>query len=230
MPYRPKIKNSDGSLTDLPLEAETAVKLKTARTIGLSGVTATAQSFNGTGNITIPVTAVPASLITGTIAAGTAEKAVKEADGSYSAITVNESGYVTNGNRIYKSKEPHYLSTIGTSYTDYAILSGDYFPTPGQAYEVAFEDNGVLMTFDIIWPAKGNYTYVERCFSLMFHVAKSNYDVRIHTGSEQTYKYILWKIDHTNKKVLMTKCSAGQCAATTVYFKGMYKLNEKLGA
>ncbi len=66
MPYRPKIKNSDGTLTDLPLEAETAVKLKTSRSIGLSGVTATAQSFNGTSAITIPVTAVPATLLTGT--------------------------------------------------------------------------------------------------------------------------------------------------------------------
>ena len=33
MAYRPKIKNANGTLTDLPLEAETAVKLKTARTI-----------------------------------------------------------------------------------------------------------------------------------------------------------------------------------------------------
>lgn len=65
MPYRPKIKNTNGTLTDLPIEAETAVKLKTARTIGLSGVTATAKSFDGSGNVTIPVTAVPATLLTG---------------------------------------------------------------------------------------------------------------------------------------------------------------------
>jgi len=65
MPYRPNIKNSDGTLTDLPLEAETSVKLKTARSIGLSGVTASAQNFDGSGNISIPVTGVPASLLTG---------------------------------------------------------------------------------------------------------------------------------------------------------------------
>ena len=53
MAYRPKIKNANGTLTDLPLEAETSVKLKTARTIGLSGVTATAKSFDGSGNVTI---------------------------------------------------------------------------------------------------------------------------------------------------------------------------------
>lgn len=75
MPYRPKIKNSDGTLTDLPLEAETAVKLKTSRSIGLSGVTATSQSFNGTSAITIPVTAVPATLLTGTASISTTGEA-----------------------------------------------------------------------------------------------------------------------------------------------------------
>jgi len=49
--------------------ASTATTLQAARTIGLSGVTATAQSFDGSANITIPVTDVPASLLSGTIAA-----------------------------------------------------------------------------------------------------------------------------------------------------------------
>lgn len=48
--------------------AATATSLQTARTIGMSGVTATATSFNGSANIIIPVTAVPATLLTGTIA------------------------------------------------------------------------------------------------------------------------------------------------------------------
>ena len=42
-----------------------ATKLKTARTIGVSGVTGTAQSFDGSKNVVIPITAVPASLLTG---------------------------------------------------------------------------------------------------------------------------------------------------------------------
>lgn len=42
-----------------------ATKLYTARTIGVSGVTGTAQSFDGSKNIVIPITAVPASLLTG---------------------------------------------------------------------------------------------------------------------------------------------------------------------
>ena len=57
-----------------------AMQLKTARTIGLSGVTATAQSFDGSKNIVIPITAVPASLITGTVAAAT--KATQDGNGS----------------------------------------------------------------------------------------------------------------------------------------------------
>ena len=44
--------------------AGTATTLATARNIGLSGVTATAQSFNGSANVTIPITAIPANLIT----------------------------------------------------------------------------------------------------------------------------------------------------------------------
>lgn len=75
MAYRPKYKNASGTLTDLPLEAETAVKLKTARSIGLSGVTATAKSFNGSAAITIPITAVPATLLTGTASINTTGEA-----------------------------------------------------------------------------------------------------------------------------------------------------------
>lgn len=43
MAFRPKIKDIDENLTDFPMAAETAVKLKTSRTIGLSGVQATSQ-------------------------------------------------------------------------------------------------------------------------------------------------------------------------------------------
>ena len=51
--------------------AGTATKLQTARKIGLSGVTATAQSFDGSGDITIPITAVPADVVTGLAAVAT---------------------------------------------------------------------------------------------------------------------------------------------------------------
>lgn len=51
--------NTTGSSASCTGNAATATKLQTARTIGLStGVTGTATSFNGTGNVTIPVTSV----------------------------------------------------------------------------------------------------------------------------------------------------------------------------
>ena len=49
------------NVTAITGNAGTATVLQTARAIGLSGVTATAQSFNGSTDITIPITAVPAS-------------------------------------------------------------------------------------------------------------------------------------------------------------------------
>ena len=45
--------------------ATAATKLATPRTIGLSGVSSTPQSFDGTGNVTIEVIAVPTSLLSG---------------------------------------------------------------------------------------------------------------------------------------------------------------------
>lgn len=210
--------------------AGSATKLATARTIGLSGVTASAKSFDGTGNITIPITAVPATLLTGDVHAKTAERSVLETNGSYSQIQMDSNGYMTNGPRIIKTKEPHYISTIGTATDNYAILTGDNFPTIGQKYEVVFQDNGVKKAFEFVFPSKGSTGYSYLYFSLMWDVTASNYDNRIHTGSEQTYKHICWKIDYANKKVLETKSSAGQCAATTVYFKGIYKVNEGMGA
>jgi hypothetical protein len=54
-----------------------ATKWTAARNITLSGVTATAQTIDGSGNVTIPVTAVPATLLTGTAAINTTGSAAK---------------------------------------------------------------------------------------------------------------------------------------------------------
>lgn len=66
MAFRPNIKNKDGTLTDLPIAAETAVRLKYKATITVTGVTATPQDFDGTGNVEIPITKIPGKLLTGT--------------------------------------------------------------------------------------------------------------------------------------------------------------------
>lgn len=54
-----------------------ATKWTTPRTITLSGVTATAQTIDGSGNVAVPVTAVPATLLTGTAAVNTTGSAAK---------------------------------------------------------------------------------------------------------------------------------------------------------
>ncbi len=47
--------------------AATASKLLATKTIGITGVTATATAFDGSANISIPITAVPSALLTDTI-------------------------------------------------------------------------------------------------------------------------------------------------------------------
>ena len=65
--------------TSVSGNAGTATKLATARTIALSGAaTGTATSFNGTANITIPVTSLDGSKITGTIPLSSIPKGAQE--------------------------------------------------------------------------------------------------------------------------------------------------------
>jgi hypothetical protein len=84
--------------------ADKATQLATARSIGLSGVTATAKSFNGTAAITIPITAVPASLLTGTIGidstanAATATKLKTARTIALGGVTANSVSFDGSGN------------------------------------------------------------------------------------------------------------------------------------
>lgn len=57
---------SVGSITG---NASTATKLATARSIDINGLTTTPASFDGSGNVAITVTGVPAALLTGTVTA-----------------------------------------------------------------------------------------------------------------------------------------------------------------
>ena len=66
-----KVENS----ADADKKVLSATKLENARKIGLSGVTATPQPFNGTDDITIPITDIPASLISGLTMPSSIEKA-----------------------------------------------------------------------------------------------------------------------------------------------------------
>lgn len=60
--------------TSVSGNAGTATKLQASRSIGLSGVTATAQDFDGSKNIIIPISAVPANIVTGLATVATSGK------------------------------------------------------------------------------------------------------------------------------------------------------------
>ncbi|CAD0219777.1 hypothetical protein [Chryseobacterium sp. JV274] len=68
--------NADNT-ADAAKNVLSATKWTTVRTITLSGVTATAQNIDGSGNVTVPITAVPATLLTGTAAVNTTGSAAK---------------------------------------------------------------------------------------------------------------------------------------------------------
>ena len=71
--------------------AATATKWADTITITLSGVTATAQSMDGSSSITIPITAIPYSLITGLATVATT--------GAAANVSVEDtSGYLTADN------------------------------------------------------------------------------------------------------------------------------------
>lgn len=68
--------NADNT-ADASKNVLSATKWTAARSITLSGVTATAQTIDGSGNVAIPITAVPATLLTGTAAINTTGSAAK---------------------------------------------------------------------------------------------------------------------------------------------------------
>lgn len=72
--------------------AATATKWANTITITLSGVTATGQTMDGSTNITIPITAIPNSLITGLATVATSGEAddvsITDAGGYFSSTNV----------------------------------------------------------------------------------------------------------------------------------------------
>jgi hypothetical protein len=74
--------------------AGTATRFQNARTIGLTGVTATAQTFDGTANINIPITAVPSTLITGNVPLSNGGTGSNTASGARSVLGVPPTSHV----------------------------------------------------------------------------------------------------------------------------------------
>ena len=130
--------NDSGFITNtasITGNAATATKLAATKTIGVSGITGTAQAFDGSANITIPITAVPATLLTGTASiattgnAATATKATQDGSGNVITTTyatkasiptklssfTNDSGYQT---------QAQVNSLISTALTSAVVYKG----------------------------------------------------------------------------------------------------------
>lgn len=109
--------------------ASTASTLATGRTIALSGaVTGTATTFNGSNNITIPVTEVSASYLTGTINAscltGTYDISI-----SGNAATASSTGTLTGFSTTRNNSTPWLI--YGSSGTEGVVEVGRYLDFHG---------------------------------------------------------------------------------------------------
>ena len=104
---------------DTTANAASATKLNTAKTIGISGgVTGTATSFDGSTNITIPVTSLDATKLTGTASinttgnSGTATKAIQDANGNVITASYGSILSLNGSSVLLKSKSGATLSSV----------------------------------------------------------------------------------------------------------------------
>jgi hypothetical protein len=122
--YKAKYKKSDGTLVEIPIESSQTAKLKTSRSIGISGLTAESASFNGTSAVKIKVTGVPAELlygigeidITGNAASATNAKTLENSWTAY-----NKSNYLPHGTYLFQVVIDDTSSNAGghnASFTD----------------------------------------------------------------------------------------------------------------
>ena len=121
--------------------AATATKLATKRSIGFSGITAAAQQFDGSGDITFTVTAVPASIITGTVVNATKAASADKLTTARS-INVSDAGGTHTGTAI--SFDGSAGGTIKLPATITATLDGnastaDKLKTPRTINGVEFD-------------------------------------------------------------------------------------------
>lgn len=125
-----------GDITNLntfkPATAGTADKLATARTIALSGgVTGTATAFDGSAAITIPVTAVDGTKVTGTVPAAT--KATQDGNGSVIHTTYAKlSGAAFTGTVTVGGAEVVVITDITDMLTQ-TVASSTYAPLESPA-------------------------------------------------------------------------------------------------
>lgn len=124
--YKAKYKKSDGTLVEIPIEAQQSVKLKTSRSIGISGLDATSASFNGTSAVKIKVTGVPAELVYGTA----------EIDITGNSATSDSADQAT----VLKSTWTAYTPTTSLSYGTYIFQVVIDDATSGAGHATSFSD------------------------------------------------------------------------------------------
>lgn len=106
--------------------AATATKLKTARTIGITGgATGTATSFDGSGNINIPVTSLDATKLSGTASINTSGNA-GSATKLQTARNINGVSFNGTGNITIKA-DPTVHEITGTSNLNTFVTPGFYY-------------------------------------------------------------------------------------------------------
>ena len=150
--------------------APVSTKLETARNINLSGVTATAQPFDGTADITIPVTEVPVSLLTGVLPLNKGGTGATTADGVLTNLgitaTIAELNYVdgvtSNIQEQLNSKAAINHASADTSYgvgsaTNYGhVKAATDAPLVASGSGNVGTDNGLYARADHVHPEQLN--------------------------------------------------------------------------
>ena len=150
--------------------APISTKLETARNINLSGVTATAQPFDGTADITIPVTAVPVDLLTGVLPLTKGGTGATTADGVLTNLgitaTIAELNYVdgvtSNIQEQLNSKAAINHASADTSYgvgsaTNYGhVKAATDVPLVASGSGNVGTDNGLYARADHVHPEQLN--------------------------------------------------------------------------
>ena len=150
--------------------APISTKLETARNINLSGVTATAQPFDGTADITIPVTAVPVDLLTGVLPLTKGGTGATTADGVLTNLgitaTIAELNYVdgvtSNIQEQLNSKAAINHASADTSYgvgsaTNYGhVKAATDAPLVASGSGNVGTDNGLYARADHVHPEQLN--------------------------------------------------------------------------
>lgn len=205
-PAQTSVTGSSGSCTGNAATATTATSattLTTARTIALSGkVTGTATSFNGSANISIPVTAVTADSCTGNSA--TATKLA-------TARTINFNGAITGSGSFDGSS--NITITTNNNVIDYIVES--WIDSNGSSWYKKYNSGWIEQGLKLSGSTVGN-------FAVTFPKAFTTTSYFVNIGTENTTS---WNLNANINNKSTTGCSVylGNPSATGIFdfiFKG----------